>query len=557
VAFAEGDDQGIEDAAAAALERSEVLESIALFDSGGEQLAVVGADDAVAYATATPTGSDADGIGQIAASTTTADRYAEEVAAFTGLDAQVVRDGTTLATTLTDPTGDNPLDTTVDAGDDEFRGRYAGVRDAVGAPVEVGVFQPADEISSSIADDRRLVAAILLGFLLLAVASSILVVRSLGRQIDRFLQAARTVGRGDFEARVPAEGGDEFAALGREFNLMSERLSDNVDELERRREEREETIRRIGEAFATGLERTGIAQLAARTAAGACSAAAGRVLPGDDGAIEPVSVGSDDSSLEAALTAAERRARVAPEETAVVARDGVHALAAALRGGPQADGRREMLGYLAIVRPGRAFEGPERDLFDYLAAQASVSLDNAGLHETVQTQAITDSLTGLNNRRHFEAALEAELGRTRRFGGDVGLVMLDLDGLKPVNDRYGHQEGDRVLVEVARLLRGLTRDVDQVARYGGDEIAIILPQTDLAGSELLAERVRSGIEGLSVRPAGADAPLGLTASFGVAALPETASDRDALLGAADAALLRAKREGGNRIARAEPAPVPR
>jgi diguanylate cyclase (GGDEF)-like protein len=281
------------------------------------------------------------------------------------------------------------------------------------------------------------------------------------------------------------------------------------------------------------------------------------VLPGDDAAIEPVVVGSEDPGLEAALAAGERRARVAPEETAVVARDGVHALAAALRGGPQAGGRRETLGYLAIARPERPFEDPERDLFSYLAAQASVSLDNAGLHETVQTQAITDPLTGLNNRRHFDAALDAEIGRTRRFGGDVGLVMLDLDGLKPVNDRYGHQEGDRVLVELATLLRGLTRDVDQLARYGGDEVAIILPQTDLAGSELLAERIRSGIEGLAVQPVGADAPLGLTASFGVAALPETASDRDGLLGAADAALLRAKRDGGNRIARADPAPVPR
>jgi diguanylate cyclase (GGDEF)-like protein len=518
---------------------------------------VVGADDAVAYATATPTGSDGEGIGQIAASTTTAERYAEDVAAFTSLDAQVVRDGAALATTLTDPSGDDPLDTTVDAGDDEFRGRYAAVRDAVGEPIDVGVFQPADEISSSIADDRKLVAAILLGFLLLAVASSILVVRSLGRQIDRFLQAARTVGGGDFAARVPAEGGDEFGALGREFNLMSERLRENVDELEHRREEREEAIRRIGEAFATGLDRTGIAQLAARTAVGACSAEAGRVLPGDDEAIEPVVVGSEDPALESALAAGERQARTAPEETAVVAGDGVHALAAALRGGPQSGGRRETLGYLAIARAERAFEDSERDLFSYLAAQASVSLDNAALHQIVQTQAITDPLTGLNNRRHFDAALEAEIGRSRRFGGDVGLVMLDLDGLKPVNDRFGHQEGDRVLVEVASLLRGLTRDVDQLARHGGDEIAIILPQTDLAGSELLAERVRSGIEGLAVHPAGAEAPLGLTASFGVAALPETAADRDGLLSAADAALLRAKRGGGNRITRADLAPVPR
>jgi diguanylate cyclase (GGDEF)-like protein len=135
--------------------------------------------------------------------------------------------------------------------------------------------------------------------------------------------------------------------------------------------------------------------------------------------------------------------------------------------------------------------------------------------------------------------------------------MLDLDGFKPINDRYGHAEGDRVLAEVAAKLRTLTRDVDQLARYGGDEMAVILPQTDLEGAQLLAERIRAGVASLRLLLADGAVPLTLTASVGVAALPETAGDRRALLLAADAALYRAKHDGGNRVVEADSTIAPR
>ncbi len=177
--------------------------------------------------------------------------------------------------------------------------------------------------------------------------------------------------------------------------------------------------------------------------------------------------------------------------------------------------------------------------------------------EILEKQTKEDALTGLYNRRHFDAALDAEIGRSRRFGGDVGLVMLDLDGFKRVNDEHGHAEGDRVLSEVAALLRSLTRDVDHLARYGGDEIAVVLPETDLEGAQLLAERVRAGVERLRLRPSGADEPLPITASIGIAGFPESAEYRRGLLRAADGALYQAKRGGGNRVVRADSTTVPR
>jgi diguanylate cyclase (GGDEF)-like protein len=555
-AFQDGRAADLERAARDELRSRPGVESIVLYDEAGEQIARTGSASAVAYASATPTAPGGREIGQIALSTTSAREYAQEVARLTNLGTRVVRDESVIAGTLREQRDPEPLATAIEGRDGDFRGRYTEVQDAIGPPLQVGVFQDADAVSSSIADDRALVIAILVGFFLLAIASSILVVRSLGSQIDRFLGAARRVGRGDFAARVPAEGGDEFAALGREFNLMSAQLKESVDELERRRREREEAIRTIGEAFATGLDRRGIARLAARTALEACSADAGRATPGDPEG-EPAAVGSLDSRLGAALAAAEEGARAATDQTAAASRSGAHALASALRGAPQAEGRRELLGYLGIVRRDDEFDDAERDLFTYLAAQASVSLDNASLHETVQAQAVTDPLTGLSNRREFDAALAAEIGRSRRFGSEVGLVMMDLDGFKPINDLYGHQEGDRVLVEVSNLLRRLTRDVDRLARFGGDEVAIILPQTDLAGAELLAERVRAGVEALAIHPAGAGAPLTVTGSFGAAAIPETAGDQHGLVGSADAALYQAKRAGGNRVARADPAALSR
>lgn len=530
--------------------------SVVLYDRRGKRIATGGDPNALAYATATPTEQGGGRLPQIAVSTTPAVVYARELERLTGLEARVVRQGRVIGDTLAGGDARQAEETTITSGGESFRGRYTELRDAVGAPVEVGLFHPSATIASSIAGDRTLLTVILVGFFLLAVASLIFMVRSLGGQVDRFLGAARAVGRGEFDARLPVEGGDEFAVLGREFNAMSSQLKANVDQLERERRAREEAIRRIGEAFAAGLDRGGMAGLAARTAVEACAAEAGRVIAVGDEAMGPVRVGSDDPRLREALPVAELAAREDPDQLAAVSRDDVHALAAALLGRPDGD-RRRVLGFLSIARSGREFECAERDLFQYLAAQASVSLDNARLHDTVQAQARTDALTGLANRRRFDAALEAEIGRSHRFGSDVGLVMMDLDGFKPINDLHGHQEGDRVLCEVAALLRGITRNVDELARYGGDEIAIILPETDTAGAELLAERIRAAVESLEVERSGPGAPLKLTASFGAASLPEAAHDRAGLVAAADAALYRAKRAGGNRVVRADGAPVPR
>ena len=123
-----------------------------------------------------------------------------------------------------------------------------------------------------------------------------------------------------------------------------------------------------------------------------------------------------------------------------------------------------------------------------------MSIENVDLHETVQRQAVTDELTGLFNHRRFQEVMAVEVERAKRFDQSLGLIMLDIDDFKPVNDHYGHLQGDQVLREVARVLLDSSREIDEPARYGGEEMAVALPQTDLEGACLFAERVRQRIE---------------------------------------------------------------
>src|SRR3954453_21510861 len=552
---------------------------IAAYDTARRQIAVVGAPDAVAPAVAAPsTGTKR--IGLIAVSITTPDQYARDVKRLTGLEARVTVAGRLVGSTLGETTGRPFVTKSGDIGIDgrRYRGRIAPLNDVVGPPASVGVLENRDALANSIDDRRLLIGAILGAFLLLALLSSIVVVRALQRQVNKFLEAARRLARGDFSRPVPVEGSDEFAALGREFNAMSEQLASKIEEVQRKRGELEDTIRRVGEAFAAGLDRQEMVNIAVRTAVEACEAEAGRALPIDLGRRKAAHIGEETPELRVALVEAERKAFAIHEghgadwlamldatgdgdgdgddplerKPVRAAVDGVFAMAVPLlarlgRGRPL-----EQVGVVSIARGGRDFDDAEYDLFAYLTGQAAVSIENVDLHEMVRIQAVTDELTGLYNLRHFHETLDGEIERSRRFNQPVGLMMLDIDDFKAVNDTYGHQQGDLVLIEVGRVLRALSRDIDEPARYGGEEMAVILPQTDVAGAELLAERMRSAVAGIEIDRLDGGGRLRVTASFGVASLPANADEKDALIAEADAALYRAKRAGKNQVGRAEP-----
>lgn len=178
-----------------------------------------------------------------------------------------------------------------------------------------------------------------------------------------------------------------------------------------------------------------------------------------------------------------------------------------------------------------------------LAAVARGPLETIWEIEEVTRRARTDSLTGLANRRHFDEALRRVISETDRFGGTCSLIMVDLDHFKAVNDQFGHDAGDTVLRHVALVLGEAVRTVDLCARYGGEEIAILLPQTSQLGAVELADRLRATLE---TRPAmRSGEPIGVTASFGVATYPMPVPYGDWLLLAADKALYEAKASGRN------------
>src|SRR5438270_6334989 len=186
-----------------------------------------------------------------------------------------------------------------------------------------------------------------------------------------------------------------------------------------------------------------------------------------------------------------------------------------------------------------------KTLAEWLASQAAVALDNARLHDIVQRQAMTDDLTGLVNRRRFIEALDAEIERARRFGSPLTIVLADLDNFKQVNDEFGHHGGDVVLRAFADLIRSHVRDVDVSGRIGGEEFAILLPETDRAGAARVAERMRKSLNAVPIAIT-EDHSIHAASSFGVAEPVPDQSGHD-LLRAADSALYRAKDEGKNRV----------
>jgi diguanylate cyclase (GGDEF)-like protein len=177
--------------------------------------------------------------------------------------------------------------------------------------------------------------------------------------------------------------------------------------------------------------------------------------------------------------------------------------------------------------------------------QEELEIANLKLYEL----SCTDALTAVFNRRHFNSTLEAEVSRHQRYGTPVSLILVDVDHFKSVNDRFGHTVGDAVLREIADTLRLVVRKADVVARYGGEELAVILSNTGEAGAVILAERLRSAIERLEHHDHEGH-PFRTTASFGVAALEqgETGISTEALLGRADEALYVSKKTGRNRVA---------
>jgi diguanylate cyclase (GGDEF)-like protein len=180
-----------------------------------------------------------------------------------------------------------------------------------------------------------------------------------------------------------------------------------------------------------------------------------------------------------------------------------------------------------------------------LLSTAAASLESANLHSQARELADMDGLTQLPNRRRFEMDVDTEWERCRRYGRPLGLVMLDLDHFKRLNDEHGHLVGDHALREAAAAIAGALRTSDTAYRYGGEEFVVLLRETSLEEAAVVADRLRQAVAGvrLADRPA-----LGVTVSAGVASRRSDMGHHSDLVAQADTALYRAKRLGRNRVA---------
>jgi diguanylate cyclase (GGDEF)-like protein len=389
-------------------------------------------------------------------------------------------------------------------------------------------------------------------FFAIAFVFVAMLLRALGGQVEAMLDAARRIGEGDFSRKVPVVGNDEMAGLASEFNKMSDRLAAQMEELRRQQIEIDHSVRRIGSAFASGLDRRTLLQVVVETALGACGAQYGTIaLTGREGV--EAEAGSASPSLHDVVGRAEGEA-LASDELVVSQQDGSYALASPLR---RIGDSQERVGAMTVARRGPRFTPGERDVFVYLVGQVSASIENIALHELVSEQAVTDELTGLSNNRRFRELITKEAARAQRFGHPLSLIMLDIDDFKRVNDTHGHLQGDEVLKMVGSVLDAESRGVDEPARYGGEEFAVALPETDLTGALELAERVRERIAAEEVPRIDGSGTLSVTASVGAASMPGAAENAMELIAAADGALYEAKRSGKNRVCAAPEASAAR
>jgi len=209
-------------------------------------------------------------------------------------------------------------------------------------------------------------------------------------------------------------------------------------------------------------------------------------------------------------------------------------------------GKGHLVGAIELVsRGGEGFRAVDEDLLVVIAAQAAVAIDNARQYSRAQLLAITDRLTGLWNHAEFHQRLREEIARAQRHGRPVSLLFADVDDFKSFNDTHGHRLGDDLLRQIAARLQAAVRHTDFAARYGGDEFAIILPETTIHGAAVACDNLRRAVEQEPFRVGGQR--VRITISGGVGAYPEGGATAEELIDACDRALREAKRAGGNYI----------
>ncbi len=446
-----------------------------------------------------------------------------------------------------------------------------------------------------------LIAAVALAALL-AVLAAWRLARVTTRPLGELAGAVDRVARGDLSARVPVRSRDEIGRLASAFNRMTRETGTYVTALTSSRDQLRNHLAVLGDTLASTHDLQRILRVILDSAIAATGARAGAVLLVDgDGVLVgrcvegltgrwPTSDPADPATLRVAVgagvlgavaaTGEPLRGRWAPPDTPTgeptcetyvavpfATPGGTEPRGPDRPGHPPADGDPPgsacaALGVLVLYDRlgGHGFHDDDVVTLRTFAGHAAVAVENVRVHEEAQRLSLTDPLTGLWNYRYLRESIRREVERANRFGRMLSVLALDLDRFKNVNDTWGHAAGDAVLVEFARRVRGVIREVDLAFRQGGEEFVVLLPETDARGATIVAERLGAVVRDQPVTVEGSgDEPVRVpvTVSIGIAVYPDHAAGGQQVLDAADDALYAAKAAGrdGYRLAPA-PDPVP-
>jgi diguanylate cyclase (GGDEF)-like protein len=405
---------------------------------------------------------------------------------------------------------------------------------------------------------RRLLP-VLLAFLLIALVVTTVLAYRLARLIteplDALSEGARTISQGRFDLQIPVRSKDEIGRLATAFNEMTDRLRATVGELQSSRDQLQRAVRTVGETLRSTHDMNRILDTVIGTAVDAVGADAGALwafTPTRDEVYPAKVAGMEDSP----------RVKVGEGIVGLAAERGIRLSLPDEAGGPSPargepsfdttlavpmfSGDR-ISGVLAVYRdhPDAPFSGEDLDTVVFLAEQGGVAIENIQLHEEAQRLSLTDGLTGVWNRRYLQMQFRQLIATATRFARSFGVLMLDLDHFKRVNDTYGHQRGDAVLVEFSKRVTDTLREVDTFVRYGGEEFVCLLPETDVDGALTTAGKILDAVRSEPFQGVG-DVPLVITVSIGVACYPVHGDSYRRLIDAADSGLYAAKQEGRDR-----------
>jgi len=401
----------------------------------------------------------------------------------------------------------------------------------------------------------------------------LLLAATITRPINRLVQAAKKIGKGDLGAKVRITSRDEVGELGEVFNEMSKRLSGSFRSLEekstllaRAKEDLNQRVldlqmlQRLSTKISSNLEREELLRLIVELFMEVAQVEKGSLMLWHEKKKRlSIAYGigiSEEARKRLRLKSGEGIAgKVFEKKKPMIINDTLRDQSYKPLETKKKLHRTETLLALPLVAKGEGvgvitlsnkvsrqpFIRRDEELLSTLASHAAIAIQNAMLYE----QAIHDGLTGLYAHTFFQNYLEQEITKAKRYETPLSLLMLDIDHFKRFNDTCGHPAGDTVLVNIARLLKQTIRGADIAARYGGEEFALILPETDTKGAYLLAERLRKKVQAFDFLK-GKKKKVKITVSIGVASYRK-GTRKEVLIGQADQTLYRAKREGRNKV----------